>query len=349
MRNKKSDKHNLIGMNARKKGVILAALAVAAITILAVWAQADTGDPYITFAEGEVGNNQITIFFNEGVYANSDGTGALATSDFFYVDNNGAPQTITGISHSAGDSTVTLTLNASLVAGDLGDDADAVACAYQSVYDSDGNYASTAAKTIRAQGIYATASLTNSTIPTDTDGVPLWGETATICVQVTDSTYPIDTVMIDLTPLGGSVVPMQPVTGPYGPYCPYSGDGPYCPYDPYEGATGWFVITNATNASAFVGGSYVPHELVINLTDSEGNWETITVDVTVVKNGDVNEDYQVRINDALYVARYVIFPSSSYPLVEGVADVNGDGDVWINDALYLARHVIGQPGYGVLK
>lgn len=60
-------------------------------------------------------------------------------------------------------------------------------------------------------------------IPDDTDGVPSWGETATVSVTVTDESD-IAGATIDLSAIGGS--PMQPMT--------------------HTGGNVWSVTTNAS-------------------------------------------------------------------------------------------------------
>ncbi|RJS69589.1 hypothetical protein CW714_08455 [Methanophagales archaeon] len=87
--------------------------------------------------------------------------------------------------------------------------------------------------------------------------------------------------------------------------------------------------------------------LTINVTDGEGNFNTSTVYLTVLRRGDVYRDNAVNIMDTQYIARYRahLEPEWSNPPtvlvgdVVGVAgDPTGDGKVNIMDALYIAKY-----------
>ena len=54
--------------------------------------------------------------------------------------------------------------------------------------------------------------------------------------------------------------------------------------------------------------------------------------------GDMNGDKNVDTDDAIYLLRHVLMPSS-YPAAQN-ADVNGDGLIDTDDAIYLLRHVL---------
>lgn len=54
--------------------------------------------------------------------------------------------------------------------------------------------------------------------------------------------------------------------------------------------------------------------------------------------GDVNGDDKVDSNDAIYLLRYTLQPSS-YPINQS-GDMNGDGKIDSNDAIYLLRHTL---------
>lgn len=62
--------------------------------------------------------------------------------------------------------------------------------------------------------------------------------------------------------------------------------------------------------------------------------------------GDMNGDKNVDTDDAIYLLRHVLMPSS-YPAAQN-ADVNGDGLIDTDDAIYLLRHVL-LPGSYPLK
>ncbi|MBI5577493.1 MAG: hypothetical protein HY896_14170, partial [Deltaproteobacteria bacterium] len=97
--------------------------------------------PRIDRVEGVIGTNQLYVTFSEGVYSNSNGTGALDRFDFTLTDTDNG-RTITGVTHTAGASTATLTLNAAL---DNSNDinVDTLAAAANSIFDDHGNPADT--------------------------------------------------------------------------------------------------------------------------------------------------------------------------------------------------------------
>ena len=71
---------------------------------------------------------------------------------------------------------------------------------------------------------------------------------------------------------------------------------------------------------------------------SDGNWICMDYVKTKADKGDMNGDYVLNEDDAIYLLRHVIFPDK-YPL-KGNADANGDKKVNEDDAIYLLRHVI---------
>jgi predicted CXXCH cytochrome family protein len=75
----------------------------------------------------------LLVSFSEPVYANANATGDLQASDFVLTDiDNG--RTITGVTHTAGDTTATLTLSSALdMSNDIG--VDTVAAAGNAIYD----------------------------------------------------------------------------------------------------------------------------------------------------------------------------------------------------------------------
>ncbi len=166
-------------------------------------------------------------------------------------------------------------------------------------------------------------------IPDDTDGVPLWGETSTLYITVTDNSD-ISSVTINLSSIGGlKNQPMRNIESNI-----------------------WSVTTNASAGIARWNGTmndYVPHQLLVNATDEHGNSNTsVSIKLTVLKNGDVNWNGEVNLCDAVYLANYVR-NVPGYAVLECISDVTGDGTVdFQNDFLYLARHVLGVPGYEIL-
>lgn len=66
-------------------------------------------------------------------------------------------------------------------------------------------------------------------------------------------------------------------------------------------------------------------------------------------NGDVNDDGEVNMQDAIHIAKYVIGVPGFETINEEAADVNGNGRIGLGDAMYLAKHILGVPGFEELK
>ena len=71
---------------------------------------------------------------------------------------------------------------------------------------------------------------------------------------------------------------------------------------------------------------------------SDGNWICMDYVLTEAAKGDMDGDYVLDEDDAIYLLRYVVFPEK-YPL-SVKADANADGKVNEDDAIYLLRHVV---------
>jgi hypothetical protein len=165
-------------------------------------------------------------------------------------------------------------------------------------------------------------------IPEDTDNNPLWGELANLSVVITDDSA-ITSVTIDLTSLGGSAV--QPIAR--------------------IGASDiWNVSANASIGTAgWTGSAYVPYLLQVNATDQYGaSNDSVSVELLVMKNGDVDENGAINLDDAIYLANYALLVPG-YGLVPEVADVDGSSEVNLDDAVYLANHVMIVPEYESLR
>lgn len=108
--------------------------------------QAQAG-PYISSVEGLIGSNQLTVTFSEGVYTNTGSSGALVSADFVLIDTGGNnPKTITGVTHTAGSATATITMSAPLVVADVS--VDTLAAATNAIHDKDNLAAGTEVVTI---------------------------------------------------------------------------------------------------------------------------------------------------------------------------------------------------------
>lgn len=79
-----------------------------------------------------------------------------------------------------------------------------------------------------------------------------------------------------------------------------------------------------------------PTEFCLTFSTS---WQFTTA--SYVRRGDVNDDGQVNITDALLVAKYSVGLMTLTPRQLAIADVNSDGQVNITDALLVALHSVG--------
>lgn len=160
-----------------------------------------------------------------------------------------------------------------------------------------------------------------SVVPTDADPSPRAGESTTLAVVVAGAG--VASVTVNLSAIGGPMA--APMTN--------AGDGT------------WTVNTTGTVPSPFADGAYQPALLPVNATSIDGISNTsVAIPLTVVKNGDANEDNRVSLYDAVYVARHAI-GIEGYSMTESVGEVSGDGSLSIHDAMYLAKHVLAIPGF----
>jgi hypothetical protein len=184
-------------------------------------------------------------------------------------------------------------------------------------------------------------------IPDDTDDNPTWGEVAELTVNVTDESG-IDTVTINLSDLGWDVSPMVNQSE-HGPGVAVM----FCSGNYSAGSTEWILFnfsTNASNGTAnWNGTAYVPYCLPVNATDFYGHSNSsICITLTVMKNGDVDENGVVNLNDGIYIANYALLVPG-YVLKPQLADVDeSHGPPNLNDGIYLANHALFVPGYGEL-
>jgi hypothetical protein len=166
-------------------------------------------------------------------------------------------------------------------------------------------------------------------IPVDTDNNPLWGELANLSVVVVDESEVVS-VTVDLSAVGGSSE--QPMTR-------------------IGGSNVWNVSTNApVGTTGWNGSAYVPHLLPVNATDEYNNSNTsVSIELLVMKNGDVNGEGSLDFADVTYLANHVVGRLGYENMQDTLADVNGDGKVDFADVTYLANHVVGRLGYDTLK
>ena len=97
----------------------------------------DTDNPGVQVAE-VTAPSEVTLAFDEGVYSNTDGTGALTAAEFGYSDasSNGASG-IHSVSHTAGDGRAVLILDTEITNSDLG--ADTIDVSAGTISDGAGN------------------------------------------------------------------------------------------------------------------------------------------------------------------------------------------------------------------
>ena len=65
----------------------------------------------------------------------------------------------------------------------------------------------------------------------------------------------------------------------------------------------------------------------------------MTANFAYTPQGDLNGDYELNADDAVYLLYHTLYGSEEYPLYEE-CDFDGDGNVTENDAVYLLYHVV---------
>jgi hypothetical protein len=177
-------------------------------------------------------------------------------------------------------------------------------------------------------------------IPDDTDNEPLWGELTELMVNVTDESE-IASVTVNLSAIGGgSKEPMGDGSG----MARMFNIGNYT-----AESTLWTVYNYTTNASVGTAGwnetsgTYEPYYLEVNATDIYGNSNTsVSIELLVMKNGDVTSDGNVNFGDGLRIINHYFHPEDpAYSLPsDTIADVTGDedGNVNFGDGLRIINH-----------
>jgi hypothetical protein len=168
-------------------------------------------------------------------------------------------------------------------------------------------------------------------IPDDTDNDPRWGEVTELKVNVTDESD-IHLVKVNLTRLGKDVKTMYNI-------------GNYT-----ANATLWLRFNHSTNATngltSWNGTAYVPFCLGVNATDIYGNANTsVCINLTVMKNGDVDVDGAVSYSDAMYLYKWKAGKPGFTTIHQTIAEVDGDNSVSYSDAMYLYKWKAGKPGF----
>jgi len=151
---------------------------------------------------------------------------------------------------------------------------------------------------------------------------------STLSADVVDLGSGVDTVTIDLSPIGRSATTSMTAVG-----STYSID---------------------TNAVGGIGLNQL-HNLIVTATDNNGNLATSTIALEVLIRGDVvrgtgtTVEANVNIGDALYIARHTVGlePEADNWLLVGdvvgeAGDPTGDDLVDMADALYIVRYALGE-------
>jgi chitodextrinase len=165
-------------------------------------------------------------------------------------------------------------------------------------------------------------------IPEDTDFYPGWGETSQLNVTVTDESD-IERVTVNLSSIGG--LSDQPMTR-------------------IAGTDTWTVTVNASVGSAVYNGSYLSHNLTVYAVDALGNVNmSIAIPLTIILNGDVSENGEVTVYDAMYIAKHILNRPGFEIMNDGIGEVSGNGVVTSYDAMYLAKHIATELGFELLR
>jgi hypothetical protein len=165
-------------------------------------------------------------------------------------------------------------------------------------------------------------------IPEDTDFDTRWGEASQLNVTIIDECG-VASVTINLSSIGG--LPDQIMTR-------------------IPETDIWTVATNASAGTVLLNNStYLPHNLTVCAVDIFGNMNTsVDIPLIIIKNGDVSENGEVTLYDAMNIASYLLSKPGFETMNENIGEVSGNGATTLYDAMYLAKHVLGESGFGTL-
>lgn len=168
------------------------------------------------------------------------------------------------------------------------------------------------------------SAITNATIvQTNSRERATWMNETTVTLNLTDLDGSITGANINLTPILGS------------------------------GNDSYSMSCNGMNCSVTVKayeGINETHTLTLTGLGDWGDENTTTIDLTVLRRGDVNRDNSVSLSDAIYIKRHDAggfgAPYDSIdPLVGDINPATGDGDVSLSDSIYIKRLDAGGFGY----
>ena len=110
------------------------------------------------------------------------------------------------------------------------------------------------------------------------------------------------------------------------------------------GTSGSIINITVTANSSVSFGSLTGYFRNVKLSDAKGEGNTyneMSFPMTVLKLGDVNDDGDVDIADAVCIVNHIVGkPNTTF--IEAVADANGDGDIDIADAVHIVNLVVGK-------
>ena len=166
-------------------------------------------------------------------------------------------------------------------------------------------------------------------IPEDTDFDPRWGETSQLNITVMDECG-VASVTVNLSSIGG--LSEQPMTR-------------------IPDTDIWTVTINASAGTALLyNETYLPHNLTVHAVDIFGNVNTSAdIPLIIMKNGDVSENGEVTLYDAMYLARHIMGKPGFETINENIGEVSGNSAVTLYDAMYLGKHVMAESGFDVLR
>lgn len=144
--------------------------------------RADTAPATIQSVAGFVGSATVTVKFSKPVQKVGGGNLAAGDSPFTYVDGGGSVQTISAISHMAGQDVATLTMSSVLDTGDVDGSPATLAAGTNKIADMAGNVLATTPANI---------------------GSPLGISTANVPLATVAAAYTSDTPLVTFSAVGG--------------------------------------------------------------------------------------------------------------------------------------------------
>ncbi len=120
--------------------------------------------------------------------------------------------------------------------------------------------------------------------------------------------------------------------------------------------------------SSGLNGDVLLAEITLQAKGAQGNTSTLSIDLNELKDatpqcnpiqasvedgiftvscrcGDVNEDGNVLLDDAMYLMKHCVEYPGFEQINECASDVDCDGVINLADAMYLAKHCVGVPGF----